>query len=80
MKSRAVLTTPAGVGVGDLDVEHLLPALRLEQLLHEPGLADAAPPRDLQEEPAPAPQHPGQLRLLAPPAVEAPLGHLQSTT
>jgi len=30
------------VRVGDLDVDHPLAALRLEQLLHEPGLADVA--------------------------------------
>jgi len=63
------------IRVGDLDVEHPFPLLRLQQLLHQPGLANAAPARDLQKEPTPAAEHLGQLRSLAPPAVEAPLGH-----
>ncbi len=67
---------PRRVGVGDLDVEQLLLTLRSKELLHQPGLADAPPPGDLQEEPAPTPQNLRQLSPLASPAVEAPLRHL----
>ncbi len=38
-----------------------------------PRLANAAAPRDLEEEPASTAEHLGQLRPLTPPAVEPPL-------